>query len=270
MFGKGFVFTIIKAFFKLLVVSVIILILGVFVWRFITSEPDDELMVLSPNDRLVEAYNEDGQLKLVTQKLNNITLAPTNYGYFSVRDVVFIPEIEQLQVLVQYNDSTLEALKKDYPDHFEDLGEGEYPDSDKDWYDISVVLVRDLTPENEDDNLTTERGAVEMMRILPTEVTETHHESRYSYRRIVFDNVPVSSLTAAEKATEGNSKTDGDATLAVYLDFFFLGDVKYKTDPSFDIYNDTAYGTLCLYTFKDKTLEVELTEDDIEAIKNYK
>ena len=264
MFGKGFVFAIVKGFFKFLVVTLIILVVGVFLWRFITSSPGDDLTTLSPNDKLVEAYREDGELKLVTQKLSNITLAPSNYGYFSVRDVVFIPEIQQLQVLVQYNDSTLKALKTDYP------GQVNAIDRSKDWYDISVVLVRDLTPDNEDDNLTVDRESVEMTRIMPTKVTKSVHKDRYSYRRLIFDNVPVSALTREEKEAEGHIKTDEELTLAVYLDFYFLGDVKYKTDPEFDIYTDTAYGTLCLYTYKDKTIDVKLGDDDIKAIKNYK
>ena len=264
MFGKGFVFAIIKGFFRLLVATLIILMVGVFVWRFITSSPGDDLTTLSPNDKLVEAYNADGELKLVTQALNNITLAPSNYGYFSVKDVVFIPEIQQLQVLVQYNDSTLKALKNDYPDRVGEV------DSSKDWYDISVVLVRDLTPENEDDNLSADRESVEMTRIMPTEVSQSVHKDRYSYRRLIFDNIPTSALTIEEKNEEGHVKTDEELTLAVYLDFYFLGDVKYKIDPEFDIYTDAAYGTLCLYTYKDETVEVKLTKDDIKAIEKYK
>ena len=250
MFGKDYIFKIIKSFFRLMLATVILLVVGVFVWRFITSAPPDELMTLSPNEKLAEAYS-DGKLELVTQEQNNITRTEKNYGYFAVADVVFIPEAEQLQILVKYNDSTLKALKDDYADDFASLGEKEYPDSLKDWYDVTVVLARDLTPDNKDDNLGSDKESVELIRIKPTEVSGSAHKDRYSYRRLVFDNVPIDALT-----------------LAVYADFYYVGDIAYNNE-DFDIYSDTAYGTLCLYTFADKTLEVELTKEDIKAIESY-
>lgn len=252
MFGKGYVLAIIKWFFRLIIATVIALVVGIFVWRFITSTPPDELMTVTPNDRLVEAYNANGGLVMITQEQNTITRNEKSYGYFAVSDVVFIPEIEQLQILVRYNDSTLKALKKDYAEDFAELGEDEYPDSSLDWYDVSVVISRDLTPDNSEDNFGSSPSVVELTRVKPTEVSESLHVDRYSYRRLIFDNVPVDELT-----------------LAVYADFYYLGDVAYEK-ADFDIYTHTAYGTLCLYTFADKTLEVELTKDDIEAIENYK
>jgi hypothetical protein len=69
---------------------------------------------------------------------------------------------------------------------------------------------------------------------------------------MVFDGVSLDSLT-----------------LAVYADFFYVGDLAYERE-GFDIYTDRAYGTLCLYAYADKTLDVELSESDIEAIKSYK
>ena len=251
MFGKDYIFKIIKSFFRLMLATVILLVVGVFVWRFITSTPPDELTVISVNDKVADAY-ADGELKLVTQDQNNITRTEKNYGYFSVADVVFIPEINQLQILVKYNDSTLKALKSDYAADFSSLGEKEYPDSEKDWYDVTVVLARDLTPDNKEDNLGSDRESVELVRIQPTEVSGSAHKDRYSYRRLVFDNVSTDELT-----------------LAVYADFFYLGDVAYNNE-DFDIYEDTAYGTLCLYTHADETLEVKLSNDDIKAIEDYK
>ena len=252
MFGKDYVYAIIKGFFRLLIVTVILLVVGVLVWRFITATPPKELMTLSPNDKLVEQYEAEGNIKLVTQKQENtITSAEYNYGYFSVADVVFIPEIQQLQVLVKYNDSTLKALKKDYAEDFAHLGEKEYPDSNKDWYDVSVVLAKDRTPENKDDNLESKKEAVELVRIMPTEVSASMHKGRYNYRRLIFDNVPIDELT-----------------LAVYADFYYIGDVAYTKEDA-DIYTDIAYGTLCLYSFADKTVDVKLTKDAVKAIENY-
>lgn len=250
MFGKDYIFKIIKSFLSLILGTVILLVVGVFVWRFITSVPPAELTALTPDEKIVEAYS-DGELKLVTQDQNNITRTEKNYGYFSVADVVFIPEINQLQILVKYNDSTLKALKEDYADDFAELGDG-YPDSEKDWYDVTVVLARDLTPDNAEDNFGNGRESVELTRIQPTRVSGTAHKDRYSYRRLVFDDIPLDALT-----------------LAVYADFYYVGDVAYNNG-GFDIYEDTAYGTLCLYAYADKTIDVKLTKDDIKAIESYK
>lgn len=250
MFGKDYVFVIIKGFFKLMLGTLILLVVGVFLWRFITSVPPDELSTLTVDENIVAAY-EDGSLKLVTQEQNNITRTEKNYGYFSVAQVVFIPELEQLQILVQYNDSTLKALKNDYSEDFLSLGEKEYPDPEKDWYDVSVVLAKDLTPENSEDNFGNSKESVELTRIMPTKVSGAAHKDRYSYRRLVFDGVSLD-----------------EPTLAVYADFYYLGDVAYNNE-DFDIYNDSAYGTLCLYTFADKTVDVKLTKDDVKAIENY-
>ena len=250
MFGKNYIFVIIKSFFRLLIATVILLVVGVFVWRFITSAPPKELTVITPSESLCEAYS-DGELKLITQEQNNITRAENNYGYFSVADVVFIPEIEQLQILVKYNDSTLKALKSDYAEDFAGLGQKEYPDSEKDWYDVTVVLARDITPDNKDDNFGSGRDEVELIRIKPTEVSGSAHKDRYSYRRLVFDGVSLDELT-----------------LAVYADFYYVGDIAYNNE-GFDIYTDKAYGTLCLYTFADENVEVKLTKEDIESIKNF-
>ena len=91
MFGKDYIFKIIKSFLSLILGTVILLVVGVFVWRFITSVPPAELTALTPDEKIVKAYS-DGELKLVTQDQNNITRTEKNYGYFSVADVVFIPE----------------------------------------------------------------------------------------------------------------------------------------------------------------------------------
>ena len=252
MFGKGYIFVLIKGFFKLLIVSLILFVVGILVWRFNEAKPPVELVTLTPNDKLVDVYKEKGDdLVLFTQEQNSMTRAEDNYGYFAVCDVVFIPEIEQLQILVRYNDSTLKALKKDYSEEFSYLGEDEYPDSSKDWYDVSVLLSRDLTPENTEDNLGDVRDAILLKRIFPTSVAESTHVGRYSYRRLVFDGVTVDK-----------------ETLAVFADIYYIGDVRYN-DVDFDVYNDSAYGTLCLYTFMDRDVFVELTRDDVKALENY-
>jgi hypothetical protein len=247
VFGKFNFFTLLKILFRLAVTAVVILVFSIFIWRFITGRVPEELTVLSPNDTLLEAYERYGEnLTLYTQNQNTITRNEASYGYFAVCDVVFIPEAEQVQILVRYNDSTLEATERDYG-----LAEGSL-DPLADWYDVTLLVARDLTPDDGADNLGSDPESVSLTRILPSAVTASLHEGLYSYRRLVFDGV-----------------TQDELTLAVYADFYFVEDVAYLAE-NFDVYEDTAYGTLCLYAFTDKTISLSLTNADVAAIVAYK
>ena len=246
MFGKFNIFALIKWLFRLAVTAVVILVFAIFVWRFITGRVPEDLQVLSPNDALAEAFAESGEeLLLYTQEQNSITRSESSYGYFTSCQAILIPGADQLQLLIRYNDSTLEATEKDYK-----LVEGSL-DPLSDWYDVTLVVARDLTPDNTEDNLGSDPESVALIRIQPTEVTASRHEGLYSYRRLVFDGVPQDALT-----------------LAIYADFYFVEDIAYLAD-DFDIYTDTAYGTLCLYAYADESIPRALTEADIDALRAY-
>lgn len=224
MFGKWDIFDVIKAFFRFLVVVAVGAVFAALLWRMATARVPQALLEISHNEILDKAYAEKGsELRLVTQEQNTITRGESNYGYFAVCQMLWIPEAEQLQLLIRYNDSTLRSTEKDY----------ELPrplDPEDDWYDVTLVTATDLTPEKEEDNLTVSRDSVLLARIQPTYVSEKLHKGLYSYRRLVFDGVKQADL------------------LAIYADFYFVGDLAYETD-GFDIYEDKAYGTLCLYAY---------------------
>lgn len=244
MFGKPDMFDIIKIFFRVLVTVVIGAVFVVLFWRMLSSRVPRELLTLSPNEVLKEAYEKEGEeLYLFTQEQNSITRTDKNYGYFTVSDAVFIPSASQVQVLIRYNDSTLAALRRDYGLDFD-------PEIDRDWYDVSLVVATDKTPEDDSDNLSNDPQSVMLSRVQPTLVSAREHHGRHSYRRLVFDGVSMDELT-----------------LAVYADFYYVGDVAYES-PDFDIYKDEAYGTLCLYAYteaKDNEPR-ELTSADKEAL----
>ncbi len=227
MFGKWDIFDVIKAFFRFLVAIVIIAVFAVLGWRMITSRVPKELKQISANDILNEAYAQKGDdLLLYTQEQNTITRAEKSYGYFTSCDVLFIPEAKQVQLLIRYNDSTLKATKKDY-------GLASSLDPEQDWYDVTLVLAADLTPENKEDNITKDIDpeCILLTRVKPTYVSERMHKGLYSYRRLVFDGV------------EWN-----DELLAIYADFYFAEDIPYETE-DFDIYTAEPYGALCLYAY---------------------
>jgi hypothetical protein len=228
MFPKLSAFDIIKLFFRTIFVLLVAAVFAVLFWRMATSRVPKELLELTPNDVLTEAYNEYGdELTLMTQEQNTITRTKENYGYFAVSEALFIPKANQLQLIIRYNDSTLEALQKDYGLDF-------LPKNDKDWYDVSIVVATDLTPENEDDNLSNDRESVALSRILPTTVSASMHKGRHNYRKLIFDGISFD-----------------DSLLAVYADFFYIEDIGYLSE-DFDIYTDKAYGTLCLYAFTEE------------------
>ena len=246
MFGKFNFFTLIKWLFKLVVTAVVILVFAIFIWRFVTGRVPEELEVLSPDDVLSEAYETYGDaLVLYTQEQNSITRSEESYGYFTVCQAVFIPEANQVQLLIRYNDSTLEATERDYA-----LEEGSL-DPEGDWYDVTLVVARDLTPENGEDDLGSDPESVSLSRIQPSAVTASVHEGLYSYRRLIFNDVPQDALT-----------------LAVYADFYFAEDIAYE-EADFDIYTARAYGTLCLYAHTDKNVSLSLSEADVEALRAY-
>ena len=232
MFGKWDIFDLIKAFFRFLVAVAVAAVCMVLVWRVIASAVPKELTKISENEILNEVYAEKGDgLLLYTQEQNSITRGEKNYGYFTSCDVLFIPEAKQVQLLIRYNDSTLKALQSDY-------GLAELPDTQMDWYDVTLVTATDLTPENEEDNLASDPASVRLDRVSPTYVSESVHKGLYSYRRLVYDGVEFDELL-----------------LAIYADFYYVGDVKYL-DEGFDIYTDEAYGTLCLYAYTEPLEEV--------------
>ena len=108
---------------------------------------------LSVNERLVEAYARDGELRgMFTQEQRSSTSAEENYGYFFVTKTVFIPSANQIQIVVRYNNSTLRYTQ-------EDFGLEAAPSRDDDVYDVSLLVVSDLTPDNDEDNLVIADGS---------------------------------------------------------------------------------------------------------------
>lgn len=246
MFGKFNFFTLLKILFRLAVTAVVVLVFSIFIWRFVTGRVPKELTVISPDKTLAEAYEQYGdELVLYTQSQNSITRSEESYGYFAVCDAVFIPEANQVQILIRYNNSTLEATERDYG-----LAEGTL-NPEADWYDVTLVVARDCTPDIVEDNLGSDPESVSLERVYPSEVSASMHKGLYSYRRLIFNCVPQDALT-----------------LAVYADFYFVNDVAYEEE-TFDIYSDTAYGTLCLYAYADKNITRTLSEADIEALRAY-
>ncbi len=228
----------VKIIFTVFVFSVI----GFLVWRaFFSVALPDEMEPLMPNAALVAAYEADPSLSdAFIQGQRSITSTERNYGYFSTERTTFIPSANQIQVLFRYNNSTLRATQEDY-------GLAEPPAREDDNYDFSIVIVRDLTPENKDDNLTGEGGSTEEIRLFPTAVSSAE-KGLYNYRLCVFE---LGELSLSELV-------ESETLIAVFADIYYAEDIDYQRE---------AYGTLCLYDYITSTEKFSLTDADIAALE---
>ena len=220
-----------------------LLALGIFVmvvyllWRIYFSDNiPKELEGLSPNAVLAETYAEHGEgMRLQTQEQGTITRSEQNYGYFAVPQFVYIPEANQVQVLFRYNNSTLKATAKDF-------GLAEQPPKGEIVYDVSLLQIKDLTPDDPSDNKDGS-AALDEQRIMPTS-HKIQTTKLYTFILYTFDNVTVT-----------------DDTLVLYFDVYYEGAVDYKA---------TAYGTLRLYHNESEWIDVELKKEDKKALEAYK
>lgn len=217
---------------------VILAILGILIWRMIDSNNDPKAVdTITPNDRLVDAYNEKGKdLNIYYQEHSKYTRGEDNYGYFAITQSIIIDDIDQVQFVFRYNNSTLEHTKKDY-------ALSSTPSRDANVYDVTLTVMYDLTPENKNDNDGTNKEAVRYERFFPSDSVSAK-KTLYNYRRFVFDGINID-----------------DTVLAVYADFYYVGDVNYDEKP---------YGTLLIYYYEEECIDYELTRRDIKALESYK
>ena len=225
--------------FKLLALLLVVGVSCLVGWRVCASENYDLAKGLKPNEALKSAYATHGNdLILQYQTQPSITRADKNYGYFSVVECVFIPQAKQVQLVVRYNNSTLEHLKADY-------GLAEVPDRTKDWYDVTLAITTDLTPENTADNILPE--TLQKQRIHATGEPIRENTKLYTYRRYTFDNVEI----AAD-------------TIGVFVDINYLGDTNELGQID---YEKEAYGTLLIYEKGVKWEPYRLSREEKKLLK---
>ena len=221
-----------KALYGLFGLAILAMVLFL-LWRvYFSDNIPKEMRGITPNQALAATYAEKGEgIVLQTQEQATVTKGEKNYGYFAVPQFVFIPEASQVQVLFRYNNSTLEATKKDF-------ALAEEPPRGTEIFDVTLLQITDLTPEDATDN----RDGSETLgeaRIKPTSHTVTT-TSLYTYFLYTFDGVTVT-----------------DDTLVIYFDIYFGDTPDYERDP---------YGTLRLYHKESAWQKVDLTADDKKAL----
>jgi hypothetical protein len=242
--SRTFKFTgkLIKFLFSLLIVFICVFLL----WRVFGSGDPDSMKTLSVNDAVYEAYNEaNGDLEIFNQGHLTITTAKDNRGYFSLTKTAIIPEANQIQVVLRYNNATIRHLE-------EDFSLESTPNRSDDLFDVSLFFSVDLTPENEEDNAIVSEAGTRTFRCSSVQV-ESDEKGLYNYRKFVFD---------LDGCGEDLSELiDSGTLLAVYADVYYVR--------AMDL-DAKAYGTLFLYDYKASNIDIELSKEDIKNIEAYK
>lgn len=237
--------------------AIIITINGLLIWRMLSSGEPAVMKTVRGNPELAAAYRDYEALKKeysemdregkehpklppfgINQSEHTIITDEAdkekgyNYGYFSLSDRVIFPTAGQVQLVFRYNDSTLDALVGDYGLDFK-------PDKKEDWYDVSLRVLIDRTPEDAADNDDPE--AFDMIRVFPCE-TVRKTKNLYSYRQFCFEGLPK----------------DLEGVTAIYVDVYYKNDINYKKAP---------YGQLTLYLSEYNDDAYRLDRKDIAAIR---
>lgn len=241
--SKGIGGKIVKYTFKAIGLLLVFGTIGILVWRMFSSGNPKSMKTLMVNDATHAAWMaaeaEDREMVMYSQKLDEITRAEHNYGYFSVTQTLFVEDADQVQVLFRYNNSTIRHLQEDY-----DLPE--VPDRDEDLYDVTLYVAYDLTPNDTTDNAGNDPASVKFVRYYPSEMT-SDKKNLYNYRKFIFDGVD---MTVTE-----------NPVLAVYVDIYYKDDIDYNKD---------AYGTLIIYDYLAEKEVYELTGRDKDALEAFK
>ena len=231
----------VKALFYLFIAAITVFLL----WRMLASSDPSSIKSLDPNEKLVDLYAEQGKkMEMFYQEQRNVTSGDDNYGYFMITQTAVIPDANQVQTVLKYNNSTLRHTA-------EDKGLDAVPSRDDEVYDVSLLLAIDLTPDEEEDNYGNDENSVKFVRCKGT-VVASAQKNLYNFRRVVFQ---------LDDAEIDIKQLIGDKLLlAMYVDVYYVGDVNYE---------NAAYGTLCIYDFKSENVKVKLEKDDIKAIEKY-
>ena len=185
-------------FLRFLFVLAIAAVWGWLIWRvFFSQSVPGELKHISDNEVLSAAYGQNGgELTLLTQEQVEHTEGDDNYAYFNVGRCVFIKEADQVQLLLFYNNSTLERLQ-------EDLQLSEMPPRGEKVFDVKLTQYVDVTPEGT--QVQSEADVVTEARVFEPTSAEFGTNPLYTFCRYTFDGVDL-------------AETD---TVVVYFDIFY-------------------------------------------------
>ena len=204
-------------------------------WRvFLSSRVPREMRCVAPNAVLAETLARDGELSIFYQDEASVTRGSKDRGYFGAPYCRFIENADEVQVILRYNNSTLSHVK-------EDFALEKTPPRGEPIFDVTLLLMIDLTPDTKEDNV--DGGdALKTVRVAPT-TAEYATTTLYTYCRLTFDGVCPDA-----------------ALIAVYLDMYYGEAVDYEKE---------AYGTLRLYHYENERIAAPLSEKEKEKIASW-
>ena len=187
-----------KIFLRFLFVLAIMAVWGWLIWRvFFSQNVPSELKEISSNEVLRAAYAENGgELTVLTQEQVEYTEGDDNYAYYNVGRCVFLKEADQVQLLLFYNNSTLERLQ-------EELQLPEVPPRGEQVFDVRLTQYIDVTPDGT--TVQSDKDVVTEARVITPSSAEFATTGLYTFCRYTFDGVDL---------------VDTD-TVVIYFDIFY-------------------------------------------------
>ena len=178
--------------------TVVFAIIALLLWRvFLSDRVPGGMKTLLVDDATYAAYEAQGELTLYTQTQDKLIVNGDTAGYFWVSQAVFIPEASQVQILVRYNNSTLEHIAEDFK------LDG-VPNRESTVIDVTL-RVRYAADES---------GEVREERYYAAQPPVSDSTLMYNYRKLVFDGLDV------------------DASVSeILVDFYYVDRVNYEKLP---------------------------------------
>jgi hypothetical protein len=199
---------------KIAFVAFAFFVIGLMCFRLMQSKPPKNMTQLIWNEELVALYAENTQNGVQTEMKNILSYDSfSDDGMFSVYTIIYIPELQQLQFTVRYNNRVLNYLEQDYPGAKDKEGEH------------YRFLLRD------------DHGTKY------TEYSYTQDEKMgYTYRRLIFSGVSFTDVSAmyVDAYYAGDFDAEKSARHTMYVYRYDFAQNKYfdfdpKTEPTKDI-----------------------------------
>ncbi len=100
-----------KNVFKLIAIIIIVTVYTLLLGRMFIAKDRGVMNKYSPTEEFLAVSGKNTEI--LTQ---NINYTMDENGYYRISNLVYLPELGELQINVRYNNSTLDELKKYYPD----------------------------------------------------------------------------------------------------------------------------------------------------------
>ena len=188
-----------KITFKTVILAISFFIYAFFIFRLCsTQDAPESVSSIVWNDTARAAYLADPDaFQILSQEPSTII---TDDGRFWISNVVYLPQANQLQMTIKYNDSTLKYLREAL------ARTANAADSDA----AETVSADDIAlPDEPFDYSVLDNSGVRYNE----HSSIADHEQNYNYRRLVFENISI-----PEHA-------------AYYIDMYYVGAIDYSAVP---------------------------------------